>query len=113
MTAMKTIAPPNTDNLRPARRTAHRTRGRGHGPIVRLMSPSDLGEALKPFVFLDLFAADAGKMRDAMQLHPHSGIATITVFTKGDVRYFDPVAGEGVLTYGGVEWMRASGGVWH
>jgi hypothetical protein len=26
-----------------------------HGPATRLMSPSDLGEILKPFVFLDLF----------------------------------------------------------
>jgi len=29
------------------------------GPVVRLMSPSDLGERLKPFVFLDRFEADA------------------------------------------------------
>ncbi len=34
-----------------------RTRGRRHGPITRLMSPGDLGELLKPFVFLDLFDA--------------------------------------------------------
>ena len=27
--------------------------GRKRGPITRLMSPSDLGEMLKPFVFLD------------------------------------------------------------
>jgi hypothetical protein len=32
-----------------------RTRGRTHRPVTRLMSPSDLGEILKPFVFLDLF----------------------------------------------------------
>ena len=35
-----------------------RTRGRRHGPITRLMSPGDLGELLKPFVFLDLFDMD-------------------------------------------------------
>jgi redox-sensitive bicupin YhaK (pirin superfamily) len=52
-------------------------------------------------------------MRDAMGLHPHSGIATVTVFTKGDVRFEDPHAGEGTITYGGVEWLRAGGGVWH
>jgi redox-sensitive bicupin YhaK (pirin superfamily) len=52
-------------------------------------------------------------MQNAMQLHPHSGIATVTVFTRGDVRYDDPEAGQGQLGYGGVEWMRASGGVWH
>lgn len=95
------------------RRIVHVTRGHGHGPIVRLMSPSDLGEVVKPFVFLDLFEADMRMLQDAMQLHPHSGIATVTVFTQGDVRYEDPEAGKGSLVYGGVEWMRASGGVWH
>jgi hypothetical protein len=40
------------------RRIVRRTRGHSSGPIVRLMSPSDLGEHLKPFVFLDLFEAD-------------------------------------------------------
>jgi redox-sensitive bicupin YhaK (pirin superfamily) len=95
------------------RQITHRTRGHGHGPIVRLMSPSDLGEIAKPFVFLDLFAADMRSMRDAMGLHPHSGIATVTVFTKGDVHFDDPHAGKGTIAYGGVEWLRAGGGVWH
>lgn len=106
---------PESQDQGPAlpRRIARRTRGHGHGPIVRLMSPSDLGEVVKPFVFLDLFEGDMRLMQNAMQLHPHSGIATVTVFTRGDVRYDDPEAGRGPLTYGGVEWMRASGGVWH
>ena len=37
------------------RRIVQRTRGHRHGPITRLMSPGDLGQMLKPFVFLDLF----------------------------------------------------------
>lgn len=112
MTRTVTRPQPEATSLAP-RRIVHTTRGRGHGPIVRLMSPSDLGQILKPFVFLDLFEADMRMMQNAMQLHPHSGIATVTVFTKGDVRYEDPQAGKGALAYGGVEWMRASGGVWH
>jgi hypothetical protein len=28
-----------------------RTRGSLHGPITRLVSPSDIGQAIKPFVF--------------------------------------------------------------
>jgi redox-sensitive bicupin YhaK (pirin superfamily) len=48
-----------------------------------------------------------------MPIHPHSGIATITVFTKGDVSFDDPDAGQGTIAYGGVEWLRAGGGVWH
>ena len=95
----------------PSRAVTLKTRGRRHGPIVRLMSPSDLGEQLKPFVFLDLFETDLRGM--AMPLHPHSGIATITVLTDGEARFDDPEAGQGVLGYGGVEWMRASRGVWH
>lgn len=113
MTRAATLPRPDASQPALPRQIVHRTRGHGHGPIVRLMSPSDLGEIVKPFVFLDLFEADMGMMQNAMQLHPHSGIATVTVFTKGDVRYEDPEAGKGLLVYGGVEWMRASGGVWH
>ena len=93
------------------RRIIRRTRGSGHGPITRLMSPSDLGQVVKPFVFLDLFEAEGGLVD--MPVHPHSGIGTVTVFTKGDVRFDDPEAGEGTITYGGVEWSRAGGGMWH
>ena len=96
------------------RTIVHKTRGSGdHGPIVRLMSPSDLGERLKPFVFLDLFEADMRALAGSMPLHPHSGIATITVFTEGDVTFDDPHAGHGTVTYGGVEWARAGRGMWH
>ncbi len=91
----------------------HRTRGYRNGPIVRLMSPSDLGEHLKPFVFLDLFEADMRVLAGSMPVHPHSGIATITVFAEGDVTFDDPQAGHGIIGYGGVEWVRAGRGMWH
>jgi redox-sensitive bicupin YhaK (pirin superfamily) len=95
------------------RKIVHRTRGYGHGPIVRLMSPSDLGEQLKPFVFLDLFEADMRALAGNMPVHPHSGIATVTVVTEGDVTFDDPQAGHGSLGYGGVESVRAGRGMWH
>lgn len=96
------------------RRIVHRTRGHGHGPITRLMSPSDLGQLLKPFVFLDIFDLDLRAAGGGgMPIHPHSGIATVTVPTRGRMRFEDPEAGSGMLGYGGVEWMRAGGGVWH
>src|SRR5258706_11778286 len=85
------------------RRITYRTRGQGHGGIVRLMSPSDLGQVLKPFVFLDLFEADAGLI-GSMPVHPHSGIATITVVTEGAFRFDDPDAGTGTIGYGGGGW---------
>lgn len=88
------------------------TRGVTHGPITRLMSPSDLGRALKPFVFLDRFNLDM-KRGLGMPIHPHSGIATVTVLTEGDMAFAGPAEGCGSLSYGGVEWMRAGRGVWH
>jgi redox-sensitive bicupin YhaK (pirin superfamily) len=96
----------------PTRRIVQRTRGRKHGPITRLMSPSDLGELLKPFVFLDSF--DIGKAGlPTMGLHPHSGITTVTHLFEGSVRYEDTTGAAGVLPQGGVEWFKAGGGAWH
>ncbi len=59
------------------RQIVHRTRGRRHGPITRLMSPGDLGQILKPFVFLDLVDMGAETSFMGFGLHPHSGIATV------------------------------------
>jgi redox-sensitive bicupin YhaK (pirin superfamily) len=75
------------------------------------MSPSDLGAALKPFVFLDLFD-HAGPPFDGA-LHPHSGIATLTWVAEGSIHYVDPDGAEGDLPAGGVEWMQAGRGMWH
>src|SRR6266446_5951028 len=93
------------------RRIAQRTRGRKHGPTTRLMSPSDFGELLKPFVFLDLFEHEGPPFEGG--LHPHSGIATLSYVTEGWVHYIDPDNVKGVLTAGGVEWMQAGRGMWH
>jgi redox-sensitive bicupin YhaK (pirin superfamily) len=94
------------------RAISYRTTGSRHGAIVRLMSPSDLGHLIKPFVFLDLFEGESSFI-NGMPLHPHSGIATVTVITEGNLRFEDADAGSGMIDYGAVEWMRAGGGVWH
>lgn len=103
----------NTAVATEARAIAHRTRGTTHGPITRLMSPSDFGQLLKPFVFLDLVNFQPGAGQQGFGMHPHSGIATLTFMAKGDVRYEDTTGQAGVLLAGGVEWMQAGGGVWH
>lgn len=119
MSAMNTAtirvwAPPHVAANHPPRAISHRTRGHAAGFIRRLMSPGDLGRIVKPFVFLDLFA---GEGRHAPPLdagwHPHSGIATVTVVLDGTTRYAETTGRTGALPAGGVEWMRAGGGVWH
>ena len=94
------------------RKIVRRTRGTRHGAITRLMSPSDLGEVLKPFVFLDLFDMEKASYTGT-GLHPHSGIATVTYLFEGSVRYEDSAGATGVLPAGGVEWFKAAHGAWH
>jgi redox-sensitive bicupin YhaK (pirin superfamily) len=94
-----------------ARAIVQRARGRTHGPVTRLMSPSDLGQILKPYVFLDLFDHQGAPFNGS--LHPHSGIATLTYVAEGAVSYIDPDNVKGTLQAGGVEWMQAGRGMWH
>jgi redox-sensitive bicupin YhaK (pirin superfamily) len=97
----------------PPRRAIHgSTRGSRHGFIRRMVSPGDLGELLKPFIFLDHFDSD---VRPGMGFgfHPHSGIATLTYILDADGTYEDTTGQSGVLRARGLEWMMAGGGVWH
>lgn len=97
------------------RRVIHATRGRGHGPIQRLMSPGDIGAQLKPFVFLDFIDTFGRPKPHASDygLHPHSGIATLTWLYEGSVNYEDTTGRRGQISGGHVEWMQAGGGAWH
>ena len=107
------------ESLKPSnqshRAITHRTRGQTHGPITRLMSPSDLGEKLKPFVFLDLIdAKDLSRIKTpGLGLHPHSGIATLTWLLEGSVAYEDDQGRRGQIEHGWMEWMHAGSGAWH
>src|SRR5437773_11133050 len=101
-----------TDSKQEAqRKILYRTRGKTHGGITRLVSPSDMGELIKPFVFLDLFKLSS--TGPSMSMHPHSGIATVTVILSGNLEYRETTGRQGTLPVGGVEWMSAGGGVWH
>ena len=89
-----------------------RTRGRAHGAVTRLVSPGDIGELIKPFVFLDYFEADPANA-PRFGFHPHSGIATLTLILSGQAFYQESTDRKGIIETGGVEWMRASSGIWH
>jgi redox-sensitive bicupin YhaK (pirin superfamily) len=111
---MKTDAVSTRSNRAEAtsRQIVLRTRGHSHGRVTRLVSPGDIGELIKPFVFLDLFDADPATA-PKFGFHPHSGIATLTLILSGQASYKETTGREGVIETGGVEWMRAGSGVWH
>ena len=91
---------------------ALRTFGHRHGPITRLVSPSGTGEAIKPFVFLDR-AEVRYTGKPLFGIHPHSGIATLSVVLDGAMAYEDTTGKKGTIGAGGLEWMKAGHGVWH
>jgi len=99
-------------NILAERKITHRTQGHTHGPITRLVSPGDLGNLIKPFVFLDSFNMEASRS-SGFGYHPHSGIVTVTTIFEGNAEYEDSTGKSGVLTAGTVEWMQAGNGVWH
>jgi len=94
------------------RRIVLNTNGLRHGPITRLVSPSDIGELIKPFVFLDHFEVP-WTPEPLGSIHPHSGIATLTTVLRGGLAYEDTTGKKGQVRAGGLEWMQAGGGVWH
>jgi redox-sensitive bicupin YhaK (pirin superfamily) len=106
------VLTPIQETMLAPRRIAFRTGGSAHGGIARLASPSDIGELIKPFVFLDhAVVAPTGKPMFGM--HPHSGIATLTTVLSGGISYADTTGKNGELPAGGLEWMKAGNGVWH
>ena len=106
---LKTLKP---ETLSPARRIVFQGQGTTRGPITRLVNPSDLGQLIKPFVFLDY--GELPPTGDTFfGIHPHSGIATLTVALSGGLQYEDTTGQAGQVPAGGLEWMKAGAGAWH
>jgi redox-sensitive bicupin YhaK (pirin superfamily) len=103
---------PEHEAVESVRAIALLSRGRQHGPITRLISPSDIGELIKPFVFLD-HAEIEPRPEPLFGIHPHSGLATLTVVLNGTMAYEDTTGKTGQVSAGGLEWMKAGNGVWH
>ncbi|MEM5314961.1 pirin family protein [Paraburkholderia sp. JHI869] len=107
------IPTPPAPNVISGRNVIFRTRGRAHGPVVRMVSPNDIGEMIKPFVFLDLIDTQEAIGEPGFGWHPHSGIATLTLAMEGRGRYAESTGHEGTMGPGDIEWMSAGRGVWH
>jgi len=107
------IQTPSSFRVGVGRGVIFRTRGYGQGPIARMVSPSDVGKMIKPFVFLDLIDTQEAIGRQGVGWHPHSGIATLTLAIEGKGRYTESTGHEGEMVAGDIEWMSAGRGVWH
>ena len=104
---------PPTPLVGVGRHVVFRTRGHAHGPLVRMVSASDVGKIIKPFVFLDLIDTQETIGQQGFGWHPHSGIATLTLAIEGQGRYIESLGHEGMIAAGDIEWLSAGRGVWH
>ncbi len=70
-------------------------------------------EELSPFVFFD--AGTMNRKDDGLfiGMHPHSGIGIITYFEGANLVHDDSGKNDQIIRDGGVQWIRAGGGVWH
>jgi redox-sensitive bicupin YhaK (pirin superfamily) len=94
-----------------ARPVVARTRGCARPGGVRLVSPAELGDLVKPFVLVDVFdvePAAAGKT----VWQAYSGIAAVTILCKGKLVIEETAGHRWTLGAGSVGWLSAGGGAW-
>lgn len=69
---------------------------------------------LDPFLLLDhLTVAPAEAPYLGFPRHPHRGIETLTFVVDGWVKHRDSLGSDSQVEVGGVQWMRAGGGIFH
>jgi redox-sensitive bicupin YhaK (pirin superfamily) len=95
-----------------SRKIVTRTKGRTNGPITQFVSPSDLGQSMKPFVMLARYSVPE-KATFNYPMHPHSGVASLAIIVEGTLHSVDSKGRPKVLQRGSVEWLLAGRGIWH
>jgi quercetin 2,3-dioxygenase len=81
--------------------------------MTRVIASPEL-DMIDPFLLLDEFRSDRpddyiGGFPD----HPHRGFDTVTYMLAGHMRHKDNHGHEGVISPGGIQWMRAGRGIIH
>jgi len=95
-----------------ARRIALLRSGCRHGPITRLITPWDIGELTRPFLFLG-YCEFAPGWQPLLAVHPQPGLATLTLVLSGTLRYEDAAGNERTVTAGGFKWTTPGERVQH
>lgn len=70
-------------------------------------------EELSPFAFFDAGTMQRNDDGLFIGMHPHSGIGIVTYFEGGNLLHDDTGKNDNTIKDGGVQWIRAGGGVWH
>ncbi|WP_036221954.1 pirin family protein [Maritalea myrionectae] len=104
-----------TSNLKYAAQTS---RGHyvqeGEGIMVhRYIGTPDI-DVINPFLMLDWFKVESPKGPiPGFPPHPHRGFETITLMLSGNMGHRDNIGNVAEVGPGGVQWMKAAGGIIH
>ena len=93
-----------------SRRIALLRSGRRHGPLTRLITPWDIGELTRPFVFLG-YSEHAPGEQTVVGAQP--GIATLTLVLSGALAFEDACGNKGIVVAGGFKWTMPGEVGWH
>lgn len=81
--------------------------------IIRAIGQPGL-TMVDPFLLLDEIRSEtADEYIAGFPPHPHRGFDTVTYMVDGRMRHRDSTGNEGVISSGGVQWMRAARGIIH
>ncbi|RYG31439.1 MAG: pirin family protein, partial [Chitinophagaceae bacterium] len=82
--------------------------------VYRIL-PNRYADAVGPFVFLDHIrpTIQTKVNKQGTGAHPHRGIATLTYIINGVAEHFDSAGNYGIVSSGGVQWMKAGSGIVH
>lgn len=105
-------------NIKKYRTVSRSVKGMPHSDgdgvrMTRVIASREL-DMIDPFLLLDEFRSDQpddyiGGFPD----HPHRGFETVTYMLAGHMRHKDNHGHEGVISPGGIQWMRAGSGIIH
>lgn len=93
-----------------SRRIALLRSGRRHGSLARLITPWDIGELTRPFVFLGYSEHAPGEQ---MLVGAQPGIGTLTLVLSGALAFKDAQGKKGIVAAGGAKWTAPGEAVWH
>ncbi len=80
---------------------------------IQYITGPETREELSPFVFFDAGTMMRNDNGLFIGMHPHSGIGIITYFEGANLVHDDSGKNDNMIPDGGVQWIRAGGGVWH
>lgn len=86
--------------------------------LVNRLLPHKQVHSVGPFVFLDHLYPTIQKPKTPQSpngkfAHPHRGISTFTCVLSGEMEHFDSRGNHGIVSAGGVQWMKGGSGILH